>query len=248
MADITDAELAELRKKAHAFDSEQGRLQKTQAELEAERAKRAELEARVSQVQPRADGIDPRAAEIFGADGVTLLQGMLAPVLGKLDTIGRKFEERDTAEAQARAARTFQDALGAKLADDNLPGFQARLFGGDLASAWAKFVETRPSVKRAQAEGDVVTVSDVIPLFIHQNKELVTGGGFFPSAIPGAAATVKSDYSEAEYLKDIKILERQRDNVAIDEATYRKQADALYDRWVAAQEKAERSVQQFGLA
>lgn len=248
MPEITDAEFAELQRKAHAFDSEQGRLQKAQNELEAERTKRAELEARMAQQRPPTDGIDPRAAEVFGADGVTLLQGMLAPVLGKLDTIGRKFEERDTAESQARAARAFQDALGAKLADENLPGFHARLFGGDLSAAWARFVEARPSVKRAQADGDVTAVSDVIPQFIHQNKELVTGAGFSPSAIPGAAPTVKSEYTEAEYFRDVKVLERQLNNCAIDEAAYKKQAGALYDRWVAAQEKAERSVQQFGLA
>lgn len=251
MAEITDAELAELKRKAHAFDSEQGRLQKTQTELEAERAKRVAAEGRLaaqSQAAPAAGGVDPRAAELFGADGVNVLQGMLAPVLGKLDTIGRQFEERAAADTRAAAERTYQSALGTKLAENNLPGFAGRLYGGDLSAAWAQFVESRPSIKRAQAEGDIETVSDVISIFIHQNKELVTGGGFAPTALSGAASAVKTEYSDADYQRDISALDRKLQNCAITEEEHQKQSNAIYDRWVAAQAKAESSAARFGLA
>lgn len=250
MADIniTEAELTELRKKAHAFDSEQGRLQKTQQELEAERAKRAELETRMASQQATQTQapIDTRAAEVFGADGVNILQGILAPVLGKLDTIGKKFEERDTQEAQARAQQKFQGELGAKLADSNLPGFESRIYGGDLASAWAKFVETRPSIRRAQLDGDVEAVSDMVTIFVHQNKELVAGG-FSPSAVSGQSPVVKSDYGDADYMRDVKALQRQLDNLAITEEDFNKQTAQLYDRYAAAQEKAERAAVGYGL-
>ena len=90
MADIPDAELAELRKKAHAFDSEQGRLQKAQTDLEAERAARREAEARAAAQQQHipASTLDSKALEVFGADGVAMLQGMLTPVMTKLNDIG----------------------------------------------------------------------------------------------------------------------------------------------------------------
>ena len=34
---------------------------------------------------------------IFGVDGVSALKSMLAPVLGKLDTIGKRFDEQANA-------------------------------------------------------------------------------------------------------------------------------------------------------
>ncbi len=251
MADINDTELAELRRKAHAFDSEQGRLQKTQTELEAERAARAALEQRLATQQPpQAPAFDPRATEIFGQDGVTLLQGMLAPVAQvaqKIDALGKRLEERDTAEAQARAARGFQEALGNKLAENNLPGFAARLTG-DLGGAWSKFLESRPSIRRAWGEGDVEAVSDAVATFIHQNKELVAGGGFAPAAVPGYAPAVRSDYSDADYMRDKASLQRQLDNLTITEDDFNKQTDAIYARWEAAQRKAEQAASSFGLA
>lgn len=251
MADINDTELAELRRKAHAFDSEQGRLQKTQGELEAERAKRAELEARVAAQHAAGGqpGLDPRAAELFGTDGVAVLQTMLAPlaqVSQKLDAFGQKFAERDAAEAQARAARTFQDALSTKLAENNLPGFSGRIFGGDLSPAWNKFVEARPSIRRALAEGDVEAVSDVVATFIHQNKELVAGG-FAPTAVPGFSPAVKSDYSDADYMRDTESLDRQLENLAITEEEHQKQTAACWARYEAAQRKAEQAASRFGL-
>lgn len=251
MADINDAELAELKRKAHAFDSEQGRLQKTQSELEAERAKRATLESQLAaQTRQPSDPsqIDSRAAEVFGADGVALLQGMLGPVVGQLAAIGKRLEERDAAETQARSARAFRDSLGVKLAENNLPGFAGRLYDGDLSAAWSKFVESRPSVKRAQAEGDVEAVADVIGVFVHQNKELVMGGGIAPSAISGHSPMVKAEYSDADYMRDVEALDRKLDNCAITEEEHSKQTKACYDRYVAAQEKVERSAAQFGLA
>lgn len=247
MAELSDLELAELRKKAHAYDSEQGRLQKTQTELEAERAQRAELEKRLAANQATPTALDPKALEIFGQDGVAHLNNMLSPVLSKLDMIGKKFEERDTVEAQANAARKFQTELGAKLADRNLPGFQTRIYGGDLSAVWEKFVETRASVRRAQSEGDSEAVADVITTFILQNKELVAGVGYSPQSVPGFSSAVKCDYTDADYVRDKKILQRQMDDTAITEKEFNEKTDALYGRWLAAQEKAEQAATAYGL-
>lgn len=247
MAELSDLELAELRKKAHAYDSEQGRLQKTQAELEAERAQRAELEKRLAASQATSTALDPKALEIFGQDGVEHLHNMLSPVLSKLDMIGKKFEERDTVEAQARAAKTYQEALDAKLSGNNLPGFVYRLYSGDLSSVWSKFAEEHPAVRRAQSEGDVETISDMVNIFILQNKELVAGGGYSPQSVPGFSSPVKCDYTDADYVRDKKILQRQLDDTAITEKEFNEKADALYGRWVAAQEKAEQTATAYGL-
>jgi hypothetical protein len=248
MAELSDLELAELRKKAHAYDSEQGRLQKTQAELEAERAQRAELEKRLAAAnQATPTALDPKALEIFGQDGVEHLNNMLSPVLSKLDMIGKKFEERDTVEAQARAAKTYQEALDAKLSGNNLPGFVYRLYSGDLSSVWSKFAEEHPAVRRAQSEGDVETISDMVNIFILQNKELVAGGGYSPQSVPGFSSPVKCDYTDADYVRDKKILQRQLDDTAITEKEFNEKADALYGRWVAAQEKAEQTATAYGL-
>jgi len=247
MAELSDLELAELRKKAHAYDSEQGRLQKAQAELEAERAQRAELEKRLAATQATPTALDPKALEIFGQDGVEHLNNMLSPVLSKLDMIGKKIEERDTAEAQARAAKTFQEALDAKLSGNNLPGFVHRLYSGDLSSVWSKFAEEHPAVRRAQSEGDVETISDMVNIFILQNKELVAGGGYSPQSVPGFSSPVKCDYTDADYMRDKAVLKRQLDNLAITEKEFNEKADALYGRWVAAQEKAEQAATAYGL-
>ena len=247
MAELSDLELAELRKKAHAYDSEQGRLQKAQAELEAERAQRAELEERLAANQATPTALDPKALEIFGQDGVEHLNNMLSPVLSKLDMIGKKIEERDTAEAQARAAKTFQEALDAKLSENNLPGFVSRLYNGDLSSVWSKFAEEHPAVRRAQSEGDVETISDMVNIFILQNKELVAGGGYSPQSVPGFSSPVKCDYTDADYMRDKAVLQRQLDNLAITEKEFNEKADALYGRWVAAQEKAEQAATAYGL-
>lgn len=244
--ELSDVEVAELRKKAHAYDSEQGRLQKTQSELEAERTQRAELEKRLAAQQSPVQ-LDPRAAEIFGAEGVTALHGMLAPVLGKLDAIGKKFEERDVFETQARAAKAYRDQLDTKLSENNLPGFVSRLYDGDLSSVWTKFAEAHPSVLRAQREGDVESISDMVNIFIHQNKELVAGGGYAPHAVPGFAPGVKCDYTDADYDRDSNVLRRQLDNLAITEKEFGEKSAALYARYVAAQEKAEQTATHFGL-
>lgn len=244
---LSDQELADLRRKAHAYDSEQGRLQKTQQELDQERAARAEAEKRLAAQQQNLPAPDARALEIFGQDGVAHLQNMLTPVLHKLDTIGKKFEERDLSETQARLARAYQEALDTKLSGSNLPGFVSRLYNGDLTGVWSKFLDSHPAVKRAQAEGDVETVSDMVQIFIHQNKELVAGGGYSPQSVPGFSPAVKSDYSDADYQRDISALERQRDNVAITDEEYEKQANAIYDRWVAAQQKVEKAQSAYGL-
>ena len=247
MAEISDTELAELKKKAHAFDSEQGRLQKAQQELEAERAQRAEAEKRLAALQQTSMQLDPQAEQIFGVDGVTALQSMLAPVLGKLDTIGKRFDEQATADAQAKLERAYWGQLDEKLSGNNLQGFASRLRDGDLAAAWSKFLEARPSVKRGQAEADVETVSDAVYSFIQQNKELVAGGGYSPSAVPGFTPTVKCEYTDADYMRDKAVLKRQLDNLAITEAEFNKQTDALYGRWIAAQEKAEQAATAYGL-
>lgn len=247
MAEISDTELAELKKKAHAFDSEQGRLQKAQQELEAERAQRAEAEKQLAALQQTSVQLDPQAEQIFGVDGVTALQSMLAPVLGKLDTIGKRFDEQATADAQAKLERAYWGQLDEKLSGNNLQGFASRLRDGDLAAAWSKFLEARPSVKRGQAEADVETVSDAVYSFIQQNKELVAGGGYSPSAVPGFTPTVRCDYTDADYMRDKAVLKRQLDNLAITEAEFNKQTDALYGRWIAAQEKAEQAATAYGL-
>lgn len=248
--EISDTELAELRKKAHAFDSDQGRLQKTQQELDAERTQRAELEKRLAAQQTAKLAPDARALEIFGQEGVSYLQDMLKPLEQlnqQISSIGKKFEERDASETQARAARAFQESLGSKLADRNLPGFEARIFGGDLSAAWAKFVEGRPSIRRAQSEGDVEAVSDVIATFIQQNKELVVGAGYSPQSVGGMSPAVKCKYTEADYMRDVAALDRQRDNCAIDPDKHKAEVNALYERYVAAQEEMERAQAQFGL-
>ena len=247
MAEISDTELAELKKKAHAFDSEQGRLQKAQQELDAERAQRAEAEKRLAALQQTSMQLDPRAEQIFGADGVTVLQGMLAPVLGKLDTIGKRFDEQANADAQAKLEQAYWRQLDEKLSGNNLQGFASRLRDGDLAAAWSKFLEARPSVKRGQAEADVETVSDAVYSFIQQNKELVAGGGYSPSAVPGFTPTVRCEYTDADYMRDKAVLKRQLDNLAITEEEFNKQTDALYGRWIAAQEKAEQAATAYGL-
>ena len=247
MAEISDTELAELKKKAHAFDSEQGRLQKAQQELDAERAQRAEAEKQLAALQQTSTQFDPQAEQIFGADGVNVLKSMLAPVLGKLDTIGKRFDEQANADAQAKLERAYWGQLDEKLSGNNLQGFASRLRDGDLAAAWSKFLEARPSVKRGQAEADVETVSDAVYSFIQQNKELVAGGGYSPSAVPGFTPTVRCDYTDADYMRDKAVLKRQLDNLAITEAEFNKQTDALYGRWIAAQEKAEQAATAYGL-
>ena len=247
MAEISDTELAELKKKAHAFDSDQGRLQKTQQELDAERAQRAEAEKQLAALQQTSTQLDPQAEQIFGADGMTVLQGMLAPVLGKLDTIGKRFDEQANADAQAKLERTYWGQLDEKLSGNNLQGFASRLRDGDLAAAWSKFLEARPSVKRGQAEADVETVSDAVYSFIQQNKELVAGGGYSPSAVSGSTPTVRCEYTDADYMRDKAVLKRQLDNLAITETEFNKQTDALYGRWIAAQEKAEQAATAYGL-
>ena len=247
MAEISDTELAELKKKAHAFDSEQGRLQKTQQELEAERAQRAEAEKQLAALQQTSTQLDPQAEQIFGVDGVTALQSMLAPVLGKLDTIGKRFDEQATADAQAKLERAYWGQLDEKLSGNNLQGFASRLRDGDLAAAWSKFLEARPSVKRGQAEADVETVSDAVYSFIQQNKELVAGGGYSPSAVSGSIPAVRCEYTDADYKRDKDVLKRQLDNLAITETEFNKQTDALYGRWIAAQEKAEQAATAYGL-
>ena len=247
MAEISDTELAELKKKAHAFDSEQGRLQKAQQELDAERAQRAEAEKRLAALQQTSMQLDPQAEQIFGVDGVSALKSMLAPVLGKLDTIGKRFDEQANADAQAKLERAYWGQLDEKLSGNNLQGFASRLRDGDLAAAWSKFLEARPSVKRGQAEADVETVSDAVYSFIQQNKELVAGGGYSPSAVSGSIPAVRCEYTDADYMRDKAVLKRQLDNLAITEAEFDKQTDALYDRWIAAQEKAEQAATAYGL-
>lgn len=246
MAEISDTELAELKKKAHAFDSEQGRLQKTQAELETERLNRAELERRLAAQQVGPTSLDPQAEQIFGVDGVSALKSMLAPVLGKLDTIGKRFDEQANADAQVKQERVYWGQLDEKLSGNNLPGFASRLRDGDLAAAWSKFLEARPSVKRGQAEADVETVSDAVYSFIQQNKELVAGGGYSPSAVPGSTPAVKCEYTDADYMRDKSVLKRQLDNLAITEKEFNEKTDALYARYVAAQEKAEQAATAYG--
>ena len=247
MAEISDTELAELKKKAHAFDSEQGRLQKAQQELDAERAQRAEAEKQLAALQQTSTQLDPQAEQIFGVDGVNVLKSMIAPVLGKLDTIGKRFDEQANADAQAKLERAYWRQLDEKLSGNNLQGFASRLRDGDLAAAWSKFLEARPSVKRGQAEADVETVSDAVYSFIQQNKELVAGGGYSPSAVPGSIPTVRCDYTDADYMRDKAVLKRQLDNLAITEEEFNKQTDALYGRWIAAQEKAEQAATAYGL-
>jgi len=102
-------------------------------------------------------------------------------------------------------------------------------------------------VRRAQSEGDVETISDMVNIFILQNKELVAGGGYSPQSVPGFSSPVKCDYTDADYMRDKAVLKRQLDNLAITEKEFNEKADALYGRWVAAQEKAEQAATAYGL-
>lgn len=247
MAEISDKELEELKKKAHAFDSEHGRLQKVQQQLEEERIQRAETEKMLENLKQQSFAqLDPQAEQIFGPEGVGVLKTMLDPVLGKLDTIGRRIDEQTAAEARAKQIRTYWAQLDEKMSNNNLPGLASRLRDGDLAASWEKFLETRPSIKRGQEEADVETVSDAVYSFIQQHKELVAGGGYSPSAVSGSVPVVKCDYSDADYFRDKASLKRQLDNLAISEQEYNKQADAIFERWTTAQEKAEQAATAYG--
>ncbi len=244
---MTEAEIAELQKKAHAYDSEKGRLAKAQADLEEERRTRASLEQRLAQTGGSQMGTDPNALEVFGEYGLNYLSNLLSPVVGRLDQIGRKLEERDIQEVQAQADGAFWRGLDTKLSDSNLPGFAARLRSGDLAAKWAEFVEKRPSINRGQKEGDVETVSDAVTMFINQNKELVAGGGYSPNAVSGPYTGVKPDYTDADYMRDKRTLQKQLDNLVITEAVFDQKTAEIYGRYVTAQEKAEQSATAFGL-
>ena len=149
--------------------------------------------------------------------------------------------------SSAALERAYWGQLDEKLSGNNLPGFVSRLRDGDLAAAWSKFLEARPSVKRGQMEADVETVSDAVYSFIQQNKELVAGGGYSPSAVSGSIPAVRCEYTDADYKRDKAVLKRQLDNLAITETEFNKQADALYDRWKAAQDKAEQAATAYGL-
>lgn len=237
LEDLTEEQLAELEKKAHAYDSDSGRLQKTQQELEDERAENA----RLKQLKIEAPGgiqIDARATEIFGEDGVQMLASMLQPVMGKLDEIGGRLAEREVADTTATQARQFQGKLDAKLASMNLPGFTSRL-NSDLKSTWDEFVEARVSLKRALDEGDVESVADMVSVFITQNKEAVIGG-YSPQPVNGGIPVVQSEYTEADYTRDTAALKRQRDNLAITQKECDDQCNKCYDRYVAAQQKVEK--------
>lgn len=251
--ELTPEELAELQKKAHAFDSERGRLEKAQKELEALKANEAQLQQQLEAQQQAArdaaagEAIDPKAAEIFGADGVEALKSMFAPVIAKLDSVGQKISERDTVEEQNRLRKAFQSKLNTKLSENNLPGFAPRIYNGDLSPTWSAFVESHPAVKRAQDEGDIETVSDMVNIFINQNKELVAGGGYAPNAVSGSIPVVKPDYTDRDYLRDKRELTKQLENLVITETEFNKKHGELFSRYVTAQEKAEQATQSYGL-
>ncbi len=111
--------------------------------------------------------------------------------------------------------------------------------GGDLSSAWAEYVESHPSVKRAQDEGDVASVSDTIGIFIHQNKELVTRG-FSPREVGGSCGGIQSEYSDADYMRDVGVLDRQLANCGITRDDHKKATDTCYAKYVEAQEKVDK--------
>ena len=244
MADLTPEEITDLQKKAHAYDSDNGRLEKAQADFESERALRVATESKLVAAQSASVQLDPQDIELFGVDGTTRidarLNGKLDPILEKLNTIGAKFEERDTRETAEQAHRTYKGELDKKLLDKLPPGFVSRMYdGGDLSSAWTEYVDSHPSVKRAQDEGDVASVSDTIGIFIHQNKELVTRG-FSPREVGGSTGGIQSEYSDADYLRDVGVLDRQLANCGITQADHKTATDAAYAKYVEAQQKAEK--------
>jgi len=251
MENMTPEQIEDLKKKAHAFDSEQGRLKKAQEDLEASKAQYAALAekpAHIEAQQPNGDlTLDSKAREVFGEDGIGILSSMLKPLVTRLDDVGKKLTARDEQETKVNEMRKYRTALEAKLSDVNLPGFTHRIYGGDLSTLWDKFVESRPSIKRAQDEGDVETISDIVSLFIHQNKETVAGGGFSPSPETGRMPVIKADYTERDYQADRNELQRKLDNVIITEAEYNKGLVTIYDKYVTAQEKAEKAASSFGL-
>ena len=243
MADLTPEEITKLQKKAHAYDSNTGRLEKSQTDLEAERTLRVAAESKLAATQSAHPEMDAKNIELFGVDGKEaldiMLKNKLDPILGKLGTISDKFTERDTRETVETAHRAYKGKLDEKLSG-NLPGFVSRMYdGGDLSSAWAEYVDSHPSVKRAQDEGDVASVSDTIGIFIHQNKELVTRG-FSPREVGGSGGGIQSEYSDVDYLRDVGVLDRQLANCGITRDDHKKATDAAYAKYVEAQEKVDK--------
>ena len=88
----------------------------------------------------------------------------------------------------------------------------------------------------------------MVNIFINQNKELVSGGGYSPNAVAGSIPGVKSEYSDGDYMRDAGVLKRQMENLAITEDEYSTKSKELFARYVAAQEKVERSAASYGLA
>lgn len=244
MADLTPEEIKELQRIKHAYDSDRGRLEKAQADLERERSQRIAFQTQLENSQHSNPEQDAKNIELFGVDGKealdTMLRNKLEPILGKLGTISDRFAERDSRETAEQAHRAYKGELDKKLSEKLPSGFVSRMYdGGDLSSAWAAYVESHPSVKRAQDEGDVASVSDTIGIFIHQNKELVTRG-FSPREVGGSSGGIQSDYSDSDYLRDVGVLDRQMANCGITQSEHKKATDACYAKYVEAQKKVEK--------
>lgn len=245
---LTQEEIAELRKKAHAFDSEQGRLKKAQEELEQANLRAKELE---EQLQAASKSNPPafitEANEVFGDDGARVMGAMFGDFNTKLDKITealQKAQEKENVEA-ARAA--YFTSLEKKLADSNLAGLSTRLYNGDLREAWNEFTEARVSLRRAQESGDVEAVSDFITTFIQTNRDLVLGGGHMPNPSYGEFTRVKPDYSDNDYMRDSAALESQLKNLVISEEDYKRKMDENFAKYCTSQEKAELASKTYGL-
>ena len=241
---LTAEEIAELQKKAHAYDSEKGRLRKAQEELEAERAKRVQLEHRLSLSDDKGE-VDPDVLEVFGENGVSILGKAMTPVMNRLDLVTKKLEEREQADTQAKQLQNFRSELDKILDENSLPGFTSRIYGGDLATLWDKFAEEHPLVVSAQTAGDVKTVSELVGLFITQNRDRVVGGGVSPMS--GATHVIQSDYSDEDYFRDQKSLKQKLDNCLITEEEYRKQDALIAQKYMDAQDKLMNAATSYGL-
>lgn len=244
---LTQEEIAELKKKAHAFDSEQGRLKKVQDELEQANTRAKELEQKLQAASKSAPAFIGEANEVFGDDGARVMGKMFEEFNGKLDAVAaviQKTQEKENLEA-ARAA--YFSSLEKKLASNNLGGLSTRLYNGDLREAWNEFTEARVSLRRAQEAGDVEAVSDFIATFIQSNRDLVLGGGHTPNASYGEFNRVKPDYSDNDYMRDSAALESQLKNLAISEEDYKRAMDENFAKYCASQEKAELASKTYGL-
>lgn len=260
--EYTKEQLAELEKKAHAFDSEQGRLRKAQEELDsvkAERdrfAKQAEEAAKAAEDATRTATLANRfdnekgkqLSEVIGDGAYEALKNLLTPMVQELEGVKSVLTTQQAERAQAENAAKFLSALEEQLSSQGLNGLTHRIYKGDLSQRWADFRKMRPSVAKAESEGDVSTVSDLLNLFVTQNKEAVLAAH---SPTPGGGSgfgTPTPTYTDADYLRDKAELDKQLGSMRITQDAYKASLNEIAEKWAVAGRQAEqKAVTQFGL-